>query len=104
MSVFHAEAFGNCPQLNKAQSLVKMSGVNFQTVWGKGHTWAERKCESSANFIQWVHDCIVSEEVDEWYDDLIRMDTHLHVDLYDGGKGNFIPWEKLQVFFETNLK
>ena len=22
----------------------------------------------------------------------------------DGGKGNFIPWEKLQVFFETNLK
>ena len=39
--------------------------VNFETVWGKGHTWAERKGESSANFIQWVHDCIVSEEVDE---------------------------------------
>lgn len=27
-----------------------------------------------------------------------------HCDLYDGGKGNFIPWEKLQDFFETNLK
>lgn len=27
-----------------------------------------------------------------------------HCDLYDGGNGNFIPWEKLQVFFETYLK
>ncbi|MBQ7159651.1 MAG: hypothetical protein IJS09_09560, partial [Treponema sp.] len=39
--------------------------VNFETVWEKGHTWAERKGESSANFIQWVHDCIVSQEADE---------------------------------------
>lgn len=27
-----------------------------------------------------------------------------HCDLYDGGKGNFIPWDKLQDFFESNLK
>lgn len=27
-----------------------------------------------------------------------------HVDLYDGGKGNFIPWDKIEEFFKTNLK
>ena len=27
-----------------------------------------------------------------------------HCDLYDGGKENFIPWEKLVEFFEKNLK
>lgn len=27
-----------------------------------------------------------------------------HTDLYDGGKGNFIPWEKLCAFFKENLK
>lgn len=27
-----------------------------------------------------------------------------HCDLYDGGNGSFIPWEKLQSFFETYLK
>ena len=27
-----------------------------------------------------------------------------HCDLYDGGNGNFIPWAKLQNFFEANLK
>ena len=27
-----------------------------------------------------------------------------HCDLYDGGNGNFIPWDKLQTFFETYLK
>ena len=27
-----------------------------------------------------------------------------HCDLYDGGIGNFIPWDKLQNFFEINLK
>ena len=27
-----------------------------------------------------------------------------HCDLYDGGNGNFIPWDKLAKFFEENLK
>jgi len=27
-----------------------------------------------------------------------------HCDLYDGGKGNYIPWDKLEEFFKTNLK
>ena len=27
-----------------------------------------------------------------------------HCDLYDGGKGNFIPFDKLEEFFKTNLK
>lgn len=37
------------------------STVNFETVWGKAHTWAERTGESSANFIQWVAECIAAE-------------------------------------------
>ena len=36
--------------------------------------------------------------------ELVIVPNATHCDLYDGGKGNFIPWEKLQVFFETNLK
>ena len=27
-----------------------------------------------------------------------------HCDLYDGGKGNYIPWDKLEEFFKTYLK
>ena len=27
-----------------------------------------------------------------------------HCDLYDGGDGNYIPWDKLEEFFKTNLK
>ncbi|MBR4561494.1 MAG: alpha/beta hydrolase [Bacteroidales bacterium] len=27
-----------------------------------------------------------------------------HCDLYDGGEGNYIPWDKLAEFFRTNLK
>ena len=27
-----------------------------------------------------------------------------HTDLYDGGEGNYIPWDKLEEFFKTNLK
>ena len=36
--------------------------------------------------------------------ELVIVPNATHCDLYDGGKGNFIPWEKLQVFFESNLK
>ena len=27
-----------------------------------------------------------------------------HCDLYDGGEGNYIPWDKLEEFFRDNLK
>ena len=27
-----------------------------------------------------------------------------HCDLYDGGKGNYIPWDKLEEFFTEYLK
>ncbi len=27
-----------------------------------------------------------------------------HCDLYDGGDSNYIPWDKLAVFFDKNLK
>ena len=36
--------------------------------------------------------------------ELMIIPNATHCDLYDGGKGNFIPWEKLQGFFEGNLK
>lgn len=26
-----------------------------------------------------------------------------HTDLYDGGKGDFIPWDELEAFFRKNL-
>jgi hypothetical protein len=31
--------------------------VDFETVWGQGHTQAERSGDSTANFIAWVNDC-----------------------------------------------
>ena len=36
--------------------------------------------------------------------ELLIVPNATHCDLYDGGNGNFIPWDKLQSFFETNLK
>ena len=36
--------------------------------------------------------------------ELMIIPNATHCDLYDGGKGNFIPWDKLQGFFENNLK
>lgn len=36
--------------------------------------------------------------------ELMIIPNATHCDLYDGGNGNFIPWEKLQNFFESNLK
>ena len=50
------------------------------------------------------------------YNDMIKDSKHTdnkelmiipgatHCDLYDGGEGNFIPWDKLQNFFDTNMK
>ena len=32
--------------------------VDFETVWGQGHTEAERSGSATANFISWVHACM----------------------------------------------
>ncbi len=39
--------------------------VDFETVWGMGHTMAERKGESTANFIAWVRDCMGGNAADK---------------------------------------
>lgn len=36
----------------------QVSDVEFATVWGQGHTTAERTGDSTANFIAWVKDCL----------------------------------------------
>ncbi len=35
-----------------------VSSVDFETVWGQGHTQAERTGSSSDNFIEWVNECM----------------------------------------------
>ena len=35
----------------------KVSDVDFATVWGQGHTMAERTGSSTENFIAWVKGC-----------------------------------------------
>ena len=32
-----------------------------------------------------------------------KVTFHNHCDLYDGGEGDYIPFDKLQSFFEQNL-
>ena len=32
--------------------------VDFETVWGEGHTMAERTGDSTTNFIEWVNECM----------------------------------------------
>ena len=36
--------------------------------------------------------------------ELLIIPNATHCDLYDGGNNNYIPWDKLQDFFEKNLK
>ena len=36
----------------------KVKGVDFETVWGLGHTTAERTGDSTDNFITWVNTCV----------------------------------------------
>ncbi|MBQ7535824.1 MAG: tannase [Stomatobaculum sp.] len=36
--------------------------VDFETVWGQGHTMAERTGESTENFISWVNKCMSSAD------------------------------------------
>lgn len=35
-----------------------VSSVDFATVWGQGHTMAERSGNSTTNFIAWVNECL----------------------------------------------
>ncbi len=35
-----------------------VKGVDFETVWGQGHTTAERTGDSTDNFIKWVNTCV----------------------------------------------
>lgn len=54
---------GDCAlstEMNLALALENYSGVDsvdFETVWGQGHTQAERTGTSTENFIAWVEDC-----------------------------------------------
>ena len=47
-------------EINLALALAatdKVKDVDFATVWGQGHTMAERTGSSSDNFIAWINDC-----------------------------------------------
>lgn len=37
-----------------------VKSVNFATVWGQGHTEAERKGNNETNFIKWVNKCLAT--------------------------------------------
>ena len=48
-------------EVNLALALENYEGVedvDFETVWGQGHTQAERTGDSSSNFIEWVNECM----------------------------------------------
>lgn len=48
-------------ELNLALALradTRVESVDFATVWGQGHTQAERTGSASDNFIAWVQDCL----------------------------------------------
>ena len=50
----------NTTEINLALALAAANGVadvDFETVWGQGHTMAERTGSSTANFIEWVNTC-----------------------------------------------
>lgn len=55
---------GDCAlstEMNLALALenyAEVSDVDFETVWGQGHTQAERTGNSSDNFIEWVNNCM----------------------------------------------
>ena len=38
-----------------------VASVDFETVWGAGHTQAERTGDSTENFISWVNECMVNQ-------------------------------------------
>ena len=48
-------------EMNLALALENTEGiedVDFETVWGAGHTEAERTGDSTTNFIEWVNECM----------------------------------------------
>jgi hypothetical protein len=48
-------------ETNLALALEQMEDVedvDFETVWAKGHTKAERTGDSTTNFIEWVNECL----------------------------------------------
>ncbi len=48
-------------EVNLALALENYDGVesvDFETVWGQGHTQAERTGDSTTNFIEWVNTCM----------------------------------------------
>ena len=48
-------------EVNLALALESYEGVkdvDFETVWGQGHTEAERTGDSTSNFIEWVNSCM----------------------------------------------
>ena len=48
-----------CTEIDLALALEAAgSKVDFETVWGQGHTEAERIGDSSSNFIEWVNECM----------------------------------------------
>ena len=50
-------------EMNLALALAACEGVtdvDFATVWGQGHTTAERTGSSTANFLAWVEDCVLA--------------------------------------------
>ena len=50
----------NTTEINLALALAansKVADVDFETVWGQGHTMAERTGSSTSNFIEWVKAC-----------------------------------------------
>lgn len=60
-------AQGDCAlstEMNLALALQNYEGVDsvdFETVWGAGHTQAERAGNSTDNFIAWVNECMANE-------------------------------------------
>ena len=51
----------NVTEMNLALALQNNSNVksvDFTTVWGQGHTTAERTGDSTTNFINWVNECL----------------------------------------------
>ena len=51
-------------ETNLAQALKGYEGVkdvDFETVWGEGHTTAERTGSSTDNFITWINTCVKQE-------------------------------------------
>nr|MCR5626432.1 tannase [Lachnospiraceae bacterium] len=39
------------------ENYATVEDVDFESVWGQGHTMAERTGDSTTNFIEWVKDC-----------------------------------------------